>query len=70
MNKMSTYKIHGMTCQGCVNSVTKALTSALPDNKIEVRLETHQVLVEGEHDAKLVEDTVENAGFDFDGPAD
>jgi len=66
---MSTYKIHGMTCQGCVNAVTKALTTALPETKIEVRLETHQIHIEGTHDAKTVEDTVETAGFDYDGPA-
>jgi copper chaperone len=63
----STYKVAGMTCEGCVGSLTKALSEALGDTTIEVRLAGGQVRVEGEHDAKLVEDTVEAAGFDFVG---
>ncbi len=64
---MSNYKIGGMTCEGCVNSVTKALQTALPDSKIEVILASQEVRIEGEHDPKTVEQTIENAGFDFGG---
>lgn len=65
---MSTYKISGMTCEGCVNSVTKALQTALPDAQITVTLATQEVRVEGPHDPKQVEEAVDNAGFDFVGP--
>ncbi|RLB47703.1 MAG: heavy metal transporter [Deltaproteobacteria bacterium] len=64
---MSTYKIQGMTCGGCVNSVTKALEAALPDTKVEVTLETNQVSIEGDHDAQRVERAIDDAGFDFGG---
>ena len=30
---MATYKVLGMTCQGCANSVTKAIQSAAPANQ-------------------------------------
>lgn len=67
---MSTYKIEGMTCNGCVKSVTKALQTALPTTTIEVTLASNAVSVDGEHDPKQVEQAIEAAGFDFRGPAD
>lgn len=67
MATMSTYAIQGMTCGGCVNSVTKALQQALPDAEIEVTLETNQVRIEGDHDPKRVEQAIDDAGFDFGG---
>jgi len=63
----ATYKIDGMTCGGCVNSVTKALTAALPQATIEVSLERGEVRVQGKHEAAVVNNTVEDAGFDFGG---
>jgi copper chaperone len=66
---MTTYKVEGMTCGGCVRSVTNALERALPGVKIEVTLEGGQVAVEGEHQAAQVQEAVEDAGFDFAGAA-
>jgi len=64
---MNTYKIEGMTCGGCVNAVTKALEAALEGVQVEVKLATHEVCIDGEHDPKLVAEVVGNAGFDFVG---
>ena len=64
---MKTYKIKGMTCGGCVSSVTKALETVLPGVKIAVTLDAGEVRVEGDHDSALVEKTIEDAGFDFAG---
>ena len=63
----ATYKVTGMTCGGCVRSVERALTAALPAAKIEVSLDKAQVQIAGEHDPKDVESAVEDAGFDFGG---
>ncbi len=63
----TTYKVQGMTCGGCVGSLTRALGEALGNNKIEVKLEGGLVQIEGTHDAKLVAQVVQNAGFDFAG---
>ena len=64
---MTTYKVEGMTCGGCVRSVTHALERALPGAKIEVTLEGGQVVVDGAHEAAQVKEAVEDAGFDFVG---
>jgi copper chaperone len=61
----ATYKIAGMSCQGCVSSVTRALTAALPNTKIEVDLDGGLAQVEGAHEPKAVQQAVEDAGFDF-----
>lgn len=62
------YRVEGMTCGGCVSSVTKALERALPELKIAVVLEGGEVSVDGVHEAAAVQQAVEAAGFDFAGP--
>jgi copper chaperone len=64
MNQAS-YKIGGMTCGGCISSVTKALQQALPGVAVEVELESGLAHLKGQHDPKDVAETVEAAGFDF-----
>jgi len=61
-----TYKVDGMTCGGCVRSVTNAITRVAPDAKVEVDLPTGRVTVDGA-DADAVKKAVEGAGFDFGG---
>ena len=63
---MSTYKILGMTCEGCVRSVTKALEAALPSATVEVSLQSGAATVTGEHDSKAAKDAITDAGFDLD----
>ena len=63
----ATYKVDGMTCGGCVGSVERALSAALPAARIEVSLEAGEVRVEGDHEASAVKSAVEDAGFDFGG---
>ncbi len=62
---MKIYGIKGMTCEGCVRSVTNALKSALGDVKFEVSLAENCVKVEGEHDPEKVKQAIEAAGFDL-----
>lgn len=62
-----TYKVEGMTCGGCVASVTKAIQRVSPALEVDVQLEGGKVVVRGEHGEEQVRDAVEGAGFDFAG---
>jgi len=65
---MSTkYKIEGMTCDGCVRSVTKALENAKATH-IAVDLESATADIGGLDD-DAVQQVIEDAGFDFGGRA-
>lgn len=62
-----TYKVEGMTCGGCVRSVTNAITHALPDAQVDVSLENGTAHVTGGHEEEEVRQAIEDAGFDFGG---
>jgi copper chaperone len=61
---MTTYIVEGMTCQGCVNAVTNAIKTSLPDVDIVVELEGGKVTVSGD-DRHAVICAIEDAGFDY-----
>ena len=63
------YKVSGMTCGGCVRSVTNAITARNSAVKVEVDLPTGVVTVDGDLSEDTVKDAVEGAGFDFGGKA-
>ena len=63
----TTYKVNGMTCDGCVRSLTKALEAALPGRRIKVVLAEGHAVVDGEPDDAKVQQAVEDAGFDYEG---
>lgn len=42
-----TYKITGMKCQGCVNTVTEKLSAVKGVDKVQVDLETNKSLSKG-----------------------
>ena len=63
-----TYLVGGMTCEGCSRSVTKAIEGAIPGARVEVDLAAGRVSVEG-GEASLVAQAVDDAGFDYGGPA-
>ncbi len=62
-----TYKVEGMTCGGCVSSVTKAIESAATGAKVEVSLENKTVTVSGFDDDNVIGLAVKAAGFEFGG---
>jgi len=64
---MATYRVKGMTCQGCVNAVTNALKQAAPKASVRVDLDGGLVTVDG-CDAATVKKAVDDAGFEFAGP--
>ena len=64
-----TYRVLGMTCDGCANAVTKAIKTAAPKAAVEVDLDGKQVTVEGADDDSAIQQAVESAGFEYGGPA-
>ncbi|MCA9617887.1 MAG: heavy-metal-associated domain-containing protein [Myxococcales bacterium] len=62
------HEVHGMTCGGCVNTLTKALERAFPEAKVKVTLEGGRAELEGPHEPAKVAEVVEGAGFDYAGP--
>jgi len=63
------YKVSGMTCGGCVRSVTNAITARNANAKVEVDLPAGIVSIEGDLSEDTVKDAVEDAGFEFGGTA-
>jgi copper chaperone len=63
-----TYRVEGMTCNGCAQSVEKAINSVAPTATVKVDLEKQQVTVKNCHSDALVAQAVEEAGFAYGGP--
>ena len=64
---VATFEVKGMTCGGCVNSVTKALKGVRGVQAAEVSLEKQQAVVTFAEDEATVADlkqAVEDAGYD------
>lgn len=62
-----TFRVLGMSCDGCANSVTKAIQAAQPAATVKVDLEAKEVTVEGTEDNDVIQQAVEKAGFQFGG---
>jgi len=61
---MTIYLVEGMTCQGCVNAVTNAIKTSLPDVDVSVELESGKVSVSGDNRHAVI-CAIEDAGFDY-----
>lgn len=62
-----TLAIEGMTCGGCVKSVTRVLSELDGVEKVEVSLEQAKVVVtfdETKTNKETLKETVEDAGYD------
>ncbi len=57
-------KVSGMTCGGCVKSVTNAILKVDPNAKIEVSLEKQLISLQTSATTNVISSTIENAGFD------
>jgi copper chaperone len=62
-----TYRVEGMTCDGCVRAVTRAIARAAPAAKVAVDLAAGRVTVEGDAPPERIADAVAAAGFAFKG---
>ena len=63
-----TYRVTGMTCDGCARAVTNAIRARAPAAKIAVDLKSGSVRVDGADTASVAE-AVQEAGFGFGGRA-
>jgi copper chaperone len=60
------YKVEGMTCDGCVRSLTRAIQAVKSDAEVAIDLEAGTLSVAGLDEASISQ-AVEDAGFDFAG---
>ncbi|MER7860222.1 heavy-metal-associated domain-containing protein [Amycolatopsis japonica] len=63
------YTVKGMTCSGCMNKVTTAVTGVAGVSDVDADIATGEVTVvsEGPVDARLVRSAVEEAGYEVVG---
>lgn len=69
MSELKTYRVDGMSCEGCARSVTAAIRKLAPGSDIEVDVSGGVVRVGGEATEALVHQAVERAGFTWRGEA-
>ena len=62
------YRVLGLHCDGCANSVTKAVQALQSKATVKVDLEKKQITVGGVDDDAVVREAVGNAGFIYGGP--
>ncbi len=64
MEKTTEFSVGGMTCDNCVQHVTKAIKGVPGVHKTEVDLATNSAKVEGDFDAAKVVAAVEEEGYE------
>ena len=62
-----TYRVDGMSCGGCVKSVSNAITAKDPKARFTVDLPSGTVRVDSDTAEPLVIAAITDAGFDFRG---
>lgn len=63
------YYVSGMTCDGCVKAVTRAITRRAPAAAVSVDLAKGRITVTGDVAASTIANAVTEAGFTFAGVA-
>lgn len=61
---MIEFKVQGMTCGGCVRSVTGALQRVDPNAQVEVDLPSKMVSVSSRAGFEQLRQAIESAGFE------
>lgn len=57
-------KVDGMTCQGCVRSVTNAIKAVDDKAIVTIDLQTKSVNVKTDKPLNTISETIEDAGYD------
>jgi copper chaperone len=65
-----TYRVAGMSCDGCVRAVTRAIARRVPSATVRIDLAGGLVTVTGEAASDAVAAAVSEAGFAFKGVAE
>lgn len=64
---MITLKVEGMTCNGCVQSVERALKRVDPSASVKIDLDSGRVDLDGALDRDAAKQAIEATGFDVVG---
>lgn len=64
---MITLKVGGMSCQGCVTAVTRAVQGATPAAPVQVDLARGEVTIGAGGDRAAAADAIRRAGFTVEG---
>jgi len=62
-------KVAGMTCGGCVSSVTRAVTTAAPGAKVKIDLQSGEVAIDSPAPKQAIVAAIKDAGYDVVGEA-
>jgi copper chaperone len=60
---MMEFKVSGMTCQGCINAVNRAVQSQDADAMIKVDLSTQMITVDSTLNRQALSQIILDAGF-------
>jgi copper chaperone len=60
---MMEFKVSGMTCQGCINAVNRAIQSQDTDAIIKVDLSTQMITVDSTLNRQALSQIILDAGF-------
>ena len=69
MSSVKTYRVEGMSCEGCARAVTAAVRKQVPDAYVEVDVSTGMVRVGANAGENDVRQAIERAGFTWRGLA-
>ncbi|KVU82659.1 heavy metal transporter [Burkholderia ubonensis] len=57
------FEVQDMTCGGCANAITRAVTAADPGAKLNIDVAAKRVTVQSTQPAERVQSIIEAAGF-------
>ncbi|AOJ75748.1 heavy metal transporter [Burkholderia ubonensis] len=57
------FEVQDMTCGGCANAITRAVTAADPGAKLDIDVSAKTVKVDSTQSAASVQSIIEAAGF-------
>jgi copper ion binding protein len=56
-------QVGGMSCNHCVNAVTKSVKSVDPQAKVDVNLDTQNVRIDSSANLNIIADAIIEAGY-------
>ena len=65
----ATYRVSGMSCEGCARAVTRAINRRAPAASVSVDVAAGRVTVSGDAASAAIVDAVTEAGFTVEGVA-
>ncbi|WP_179405564.1 heavy-metal-associated domain-containing protein [Burkholderia guangdongensis] len=57
------FEVQDMTCGGCANAITRAVTAADPAARVDIDVDAKRVRIESAQPADRVQAVIEAAGF-------